>query len=116
MSNAFSAAASNLTGAVVTQIDHMVLLKRRPDAADDAVARLWAALADLPWRIQGIVDVRCGPNTSPEGIDHGYDLGFVVVFASAADRDAYLPHPDHQAVVPLVHAVASDVLVFDLTT
>ena len=37
-----------------------------------------------------------------------------MTFESAAARDIYLPHPDHLAVVPLVHAVAEQVLVFDL--
>ncbi len=43
-------------------------------------------------------------------------MGFVITFADAAARDAYLPHPAHVAVQPLVRAVAAEVLVFDLET
>ena len=49
-------------------------------------------------------------------MSQGYDLGFVFTFTDAAARDAYLPHPAHVAVQPLVRAVAAELLVFDLET
>ena len=93
---------------------HIVLLRPHPDVEEAAIARLREALAELPAKIPGITAYTWGANVSPEGKGDGYRLGFVMEFTDAAARDAYLPHPDHTAVGPLVGAVAADVLVFDL--
>lgn len=93
---------------------HVVLMRPRPSIEAAHVDELWLALRSLAHEIGGIEDVSCGENASPEGLDQGYTLGFVVRFADAAARDAYLPHPAHVAVIPLVQAVAEQVLVFDL--
>lgn len=95
-------------------IEHIVLLKPRAEVDPAAVAGLWSGITALATRIPGIVTIEVGNNVSPEGLGRGFALGFVVRFADATARDAYLPHPDHLAVVPLVHAVADEVLVFDL--
>lgn len=93
---------------------HVVLMQPRVDVRAGQVDDLWRALRALAGEIPGIEDVTCGANTSPEGLEQGYTLGFVVRFADADARDAYLPHPAHVAVIPLVQAVAERVLVFDL--
>ena len=93
---------------------HIVLMKRRPEVGGAEIEALREAVLGLGGLIPGIVAIDWGPNTSPEGLGQGYDLGFVVAFADAAARDAYLPHPDHRATVPSVHAVAESVLVYDL--
>jgi hypothetical protein len=89
-------------------------MRPRPEGDVTATTALWTALAGLVEKIPGIESVQVGENTSPEGLDRGFTLGFVVRFVDAAARDGYLPHPDHVAVVPLVQAVAEEVLVFDL--
>jgi hypothetical protein len=93
---------------------HVVLLQPRAGTTEDQVAELWRAMDGLRSAIPGIAEIACGPNTSPEGLEQGYTLGFVVRFVDAAARDTYLPHPAHLAVVPLVQAVADRVLVYDL--
>jgi hypothetical protein len=93
---------------------HVVLLKPKTGATAAQFAALWSALEGLKDRIPGIASVACGPNASPEGLEQGYTQGFVMRFDDAQARDAYLPHPEHQAVIPLVLAVAESVLVFDL--
>lgn len=95
-------------------LQHVVLLKPHADVHPDAVVALWSGLSRLQTLIPGITGLSVGANSSPEGLDRGFTLGFVMTFVDAAARDAYLPHPDHLAVVPLVHAVAAEVLVFDL--
>jgi len=59
---------------------------------------LFESVAALQQVIPGIVDVKYGPNVSPEGLHGGFADGFVVTFESASARDAYLVHPDHVAV------------------
>lgn len=95
-------------------IDHLVLIKPKPGIDADAVSEMWAGIRKLKDVIPGIEDIAAGPNTSPEGLDRGFTVGFTVRFVDAAARDAYLPHPAHLAAVPLVLAVADEVLVFDL--
>ena len=93
---------------------HIVLMTKRPTVGDAEVDALRGAILGLRDLVPGIVSIDWGSNTSPEGLGHGYELGFVVAFEDAAARDAYLPHPDHQAAVPFVRAVAETVLVYDL--
>lgn len=93
---------------------HIVLFQPLPDSPDADWDRLRSAILALPDRINGIVSVSWGPNGSPEGIGRGYERGFVMTFRDAAARDAYLPHPDHLAVIPLIEAIAASTLVFDL--
>jgi hypothetical protein len=97
-------------------ISHIVLFKSKPAAPADAIERLRQALTDLVGVIPGLTSFCWGSNVSPEGKGQGYDLGFVMEFDNAASRDAYLPHPAHVAVGPLVRDVAADVLVYDLET
>ena len=93
---------------------HVVLIKPNPAADPPAIEELRDFLAGLPAKIPGIVDYRFGTNVSPEGLGRGYSHGFLMTFADAAARDAYLPHPEHLKVRPLMDAVAAEVLVFDL--
>ena len=93
---------------------HVVLLKLRPGAGDAEVALAREAVVGLRERIPGVRSIVWGPNVSPEGLGQGYDIGVVMEFETTAVLDAYLPHPEHQAIVPHVHAVAERVLVFDI--
>ena len=95
-------------------IIHVVLIKTNPGSDPSAIEGLRDFLARLPAKIPGIVDYRFGTNVSPEGLDRGFSYGFVMTFADAAARDAYLPHPEHLKVLPLMDALAEEVLVFDL--
>ena len=94
-------------------IRHIVLMKQRPGIDASVVDAARTGLAALQGLIPGIAAIRFGPNNSPEGINQAFDLGFTVDFVDEAARDAYLPHPAHQAYVPAVRAVSSDILVFD---
>ena len=80
-------------------IRHVVLCRFREDAD---VAAVFAALSALKEKIPGILAISCGADNSPEGLQKGFTHGFTVDFADAAARDAYLPHPAHQAVGKMV--------------
>lgn len=100
-------------------IQHIVLLKLKAGVDDASRHALLDGLRAMQasGAIPGIVSVDGGDNDSPEGKSHGFDWGFVVVFADAAARDAYLPHPDHVELArTLVRPIAEDVLVFDFPT
>ena len=97
----------------MAEVIHVVLLRPKVGMAVGAVERLDGALRALVGVVSGLTEYRWGTNVSPEGKGQGYELGFVMRFVDAGARDAYLPHPEHVAVGPLVRAVADEVLVFD---
>ncbi len=93
---------------------HVVLIKPKPALDPEALRALRVVLDALPQRIPGIRSYHFGPNISPEELGRGYEYGFVMEFEHAAARDAYLPHPEHVKVHPLMDEVAAEVLVFDI--
>ncbi|WP_425561292.1 Dabb family protein [Microbacterium deminutum] len=62
----------------------------------------------------GVLAVHCGPSTSPEGLEGGFEQALIVNFASSSARDDYLPHPAHQPVAQLISRWAEEVVVFDV--
>jgi len=82
----------------MNHVKHVVLLRFKPQTSADTVADLFAALETLRHKVPGLLDVSAGINSSPEGLAKGFTHGFVMTFADAASRDAYLPHPDHEAI------------------
>ncbi|TCU37411.1 Dabb family protein [Rhizobium azibense] len=77
---------------------HCVLLRLKAAMTGEEKQALLASVVALKEVIPGIVDVRYGPNVSPEGLHGGFVDGFVVTFENAEARDAYLVHPEHVAV------------------
>jgi hypothetical protein len=90
-------------------VQHMVLIRFKPETASAAIDAAFAQLRDLQTRIPGITYFAGGPYNSSEGLNAGYTHGFLMTFSDPAARDAYLSHPEHervkQAVLPLVDAV-----------
>ncbi|ARC56214.1 hypothetical protein AS850_03885 [Frondihabitans sp. 762G35] len=116
-------------------VHHVVLFRLAAGCTqDDAqeVERRFRALADAPHPDGSgpyIRSIAAGGQTSHEGASHGFELGFVVLFASEGDRNTYVGEPlisdpalvdrEHAAfkdfVGPLLAAGPDGVLVFDFT-
>ena len=95
------------------QIKHMVILKFKPEVPRATIENLFEELAGLQSKIDGILDFSGGPYSSHEGLNGGYTHGFCMTFAGAAARDAYLPHPDHEAVKDKIIPNIDGVIAFD---
>ena len=99
-------------------IRHCVLIRFRPDVPAAERDAIHQALAALESHLTGFLGIAWGPNASPEGLGQGFDHGFIVDFADAGARDAYLVDPGHQAVGARIVAAAeggiAGILVFDL--
>jgi hypothetical protein len=78
-------------------IRHTVLVKFPAHVRPEAIGALFGALDDLRAVVPGMLRFAGGANVSPEGLARGFTHAFVVDFADAAARDAYLVHPAHQA-------------------
>ncbi len=102
-------AAAKKRGALV----HMVSFKFKPDAGDAKIKEVETAFAALPSKIPQVASLEWGTNVSPEKHDKGFTHGFILTFNSAADRDAYLVHPAHDAFGKLVGPALADVFVID---
>ncbi len=81
---------------------HVVLFQFKPTSSEAEVQQVVDAFRALPSKISEIADFEYGTNNSPEGLDGGLTHCFLVSFGSEADRDAYLPHPEHQKFVSLL--------------
>lgn len=96
-----------------TALRHVVLFKFKAEAPSSAIEEIEQAFASLPSKISEISAFEWGTNNSPEGLDKGFTHGFILTFASEADRDAYLPHPDHKRFGEILDPWLEDVLVLD---
>ncbi|MGK6313844.1 Dabb family protein [Neorhizobium sp. DT-125] len=93
-----------------------VRFKAALQAADKQA--IYDAVVALKNVTPGILDVKYGSNTSPEGLNGGFLDGFIVTFESPEARDAYLVHPEHIAVGERILASTdgglSGLMVFDM--
>lgn len=98
-------------------VHHVVLFRFRSDLPEGAVEEVFAELRGFRQSIPGITGFQGGAYSSPEGLAQGFTHGFTMTFADAASRDAYLPHPLHQAVVakllPMLEGGLQGVVAFD---
>lgn len=95
------------------RLQHVVAFKFKEDATTAQVESVEKAFAALPGKIKVIQHFEWGTNVSPENLDKGFTHGFILTFKTAADRDAYLVHPDHKAFGSLVGPLLADVFVID---
>ncbi len=95
---------------------HVVLFKFKEGTSANDLRSITTSFSELPNKIDEIKDFEWGLNNSPEGLDKGFTHCFLVTFKSEADRDSYLPHPDHKAFVDLASPFIADVLVVDYWT
>lgn len=97
----------------MSKVKHIVLLKFKEGTTEELINKFFDEVLDLSESVPGIDDYVSGANCSAEGRSQGLTHGFIMTFANAAARDAYLVHPEHErfkaAMLPLVDAI----LVFD---
>ena len=103
-------------GAGPRRLRHIVLFKFKDSSTPEDVARIVAAFRGLPAKIEEIAGFEWGTDVSPEGKAQGFTHCFLLTFASAADRDAYLPHPAHKEFVALLGPHIDKVCVVDYWT
>jgi hypothetical protein len=76
---------------------HVVLFKFYDKTSKETVGLIVEAFHVLCAELPFVRDFEWGLNSSPENLNEGYTHCFIVTFADAKGRDAYLPHPAHQA-------------------
>src|SRR4051812_49924359 len=95
------------------ELFHVVSLKFKPGATPEQIGLVEKSFEGLKEKIPGIKSLKWGTNVSPEKHDKGFTHCFVLTFATAKDRDAYLVHEDHKAFGQVLGPVMADVMVLD---
>ncbi|QXP57672.1 Dabb family protein [Cellulophaga sp. HaHa_2_95] len=95
---------------------HVVLFKFKEETSNEDILKIEAAFKELPKKIKEIFGYEWGLNNSPENLNKGFTHCFFLTFKSEADREKYLPHPDHKAFGALLTPHLEDVLVVDYWT
>ena len=94
-------------------IRHVVHFKSKADADKAQIAKVVEEFAALKTKIPVVESIEWGTDVSPEGLSKGFTHCWIVSFKNAADRDAYLVHPDHKAFVSILKPVLEEALVVD---
>ena len=110
---------ANLSEKVTSMIRHCVFLRFRDDVRSSDQLTIYRDLETLCAKLPGALTIKSGRNVSPEeGMDKGFSEGFILDFADAAARDAYLVHPEHQEIAGRIVSSAvggaEGVFVFDM--
>ena len=92
---------------------HVVSLKFKEAATPEQIKAVEDAFRGLKATIPEIQTLHWGTNVSPEKHDKGFTHCFVLTFAGAKERDAYLVHPEHKAFGKILGPVLGDVFVID---
>jgi len=95
------------------KVRHVVLFKFKDTAKPQEVKAIEAGFQALAGKIPQVRDLEWGTDMSPEGLAEGFSHCFLVTFDDAKARDAYLPHPAHQAFVAQLKPILDKVLVID---
>ncbi len=94
-------------------VKHVLLLKAKSGKTPEEAEALFAALAGLVGKIDGLIDFAGGADITAGARSQGYTHGFVMTLTSPEAVAAYLPHPEHQKVAALVREFSSDRIVLD---
>lgn len=100
-------------------IRHCVFIRFRAQVSQAEKDGIWADIRALKDVVPGYLAAYIGGNVSPEtGMDKGFSEGFIIDFADAASRDAYLVHPDHEKaggrIVAAAEGGVAGILVYDI--
>ena len=98
------------------KLRHVVLFGFKKTVSEAEAAHVAERFGALRGEVPGIEAFEWGVNCSPEGLHHGLTHCFVLTFATALARDAYLIHPRHVAFSKSVRPLLDAATVVDYWT
>jgi hypothetical protein len=94
-------------------LKHVVLFRFKAGTSPETLRRIEAAFCQLPQQIEQIRAFEWGTDVSVENKSQGFTHCFVLTFQAEQDRDAYLPHPAHEAFRAVMRPHLDQALVID---
>ena len=92
-------------------INHIVLMKFKPDVKDDAIDDLDKSLDDLPNQIVEIQAFEFGRDLTHS--EKSYDFALVSLFANLEALKRYQEHPAHLKILQKMNRMGEDILTVD---
>ncbi len=97
-------------------VRHFGMFQFKDGISDRQINECFSEMKGMIGKIPGLLEMEHGPYESAEGLNDGFTHGFIMTFDSAANRDAYLPHPEHERVKGIVVPKLERATVFDFET
>ncbi len=95
-------------------VRHFLLLSFLEGISADQISPCVDQFRALTKEIPGISGFEHGSYASPENLNRGLTYSFLLTFESLQARDAYLPHPAHQAFArTALGPLIKEIIVFD---
>ena len=94
-------------------VRHFGVFQFKPEITSEQIDNCFVELKGMVGKIPGLLDIEHGPYDSDEGLNEDFTHGFIMTFDTLESRDAYLPHPIHEAVKDVVVPCLERVVVFD---
>lgn len=94
-------------------IRHYGMFQFKANVTDERIDLCFSEMKAMVGKIPGLLSMEHGLYQSTEGLNDGYTHGFIMTFDNADNRDAYLPHPEHERVRDIVVPNLERVVVFD---
>ena len=95
------------------KVKHYGVFQFKTEVSETQIEHCFEVMQSMVGKIPGLLDMVNGPYDSDEGLNDGFTHGFIMTFDSPESRDAYLPHPVHEAVKDVVVPCLERVIVFD---
>ncbi|MEH4990249.1 Dabb family protein [Enterobacter asburiae] len=96
-------------------IRHILFITFTDDATGDQINRVRQAFLQIPYQVEGVIQVEWGVSDSPEGKSAGFTHCVLMTMADEGARQRYLPHPIHEALKGIFCPVLRDIVVLDYT-
>ncbi|OKL36825.1 Dabb family protein [Domibacillus mangrovi] len=94
-------------------IDHIVLVKFEETTTEAQLREVVTRFKALRNHLEGLIDIQAGLNFSDK--NQGYQVVLTTRFENQAALEAYMPHPEHQAVAAYIREVGRvDSIVVDI--
>ncbi|EQC42829.1 hypothetical protein SDRG_00548 [Saprolegnia diclina VS20] len=93
-------------------MEHIVLFQFNPEVTPEAITAFGNSILALKEVVPGIIDMAFGEDLKV-GHAQNFTHGLVARMESPEVLEAYLIHPDHVAVVKVLHEIVANFLAFD---
>ena len=97
----------------MSKVKHIVLLKFKDGTSEEQINGFFDEVLDISETVSGVEDYVSGSNSSRENKNQGLTHGYIMTFADAAVRDAYLATEEYIRYKKMAEPLIETSTVFD---